>query len=244
MLAAAQRKGDIVYKRDVLPIYAVTPFTMLDFSGKTACIVWFSGCNMRCGYCHNPQIVKSRGRFEQSRVFEFLEARRGLLDGVVLSGGEATLYPGIVDFARRVKDMGFAVKLDTNGTRPDIVQELLSAGLIDYVALDYKAPREKFVAVTQCDDWDAFSTTLSLLMAQDKVRYELRTTVHISLLSEDDINSIITDLDQRSYRGTYYIQNYVNNNRPTLSPLPERNRHLSRMAISQPKGFEVKFRNF
>ncbi len=108
-----------------LPIYSVTPFTMLDFPGRTACIVWFSGCNMRCGYCHNPQIVKGKGRGDIKQVMDFLRKRAGLLDGVVLSGGEASVYPGLPDFIREVRDLGYAVKLDTNGLRPDIIRDFL-----------------------------------------------------------------------------------------------------------------------
>ena len=108
-----------------LPIYDVTPFTLLDFPGQTACIIWFSGCNMRCGYCHNPQIVKGVGDKSVEDVLAFLEKRRDLLNGVVLSGGEATLYKDIIPFVTKIKCMGYAVKLDTNGTRPDIIQEML-----------------------------------------------------------------------------------------------------------------------
>lgn len=92
-------------KQGALPIYSVTPFTMLDFPERTACIIWFSGCNMRCSYCHNPQIVKGKGRGDVEQVLDFLKKRQGLLDGVVLSGGEASAYPGLPDFIRQVKHL-------------------------------------------------------------------------------------------------------------------------------------------
>ena len=135
------------YNNDIgksLPIYSITPFTLLDFPGKTACIVWFSGCNMRCSYCHNPQIVKNKGRGNIRQVMEFLQKRAGLLDGLVLSGGEASVYPGLPDFIRKIRAMGYAVKLDTNGLRPDMLSGLLKEHLLDYMALDYKEPPQKF----------------------------------------------------------------------------------------------------
>lgn len=229
----------------VLPIYAVTPFTMLDFSGKTACIVWFSGCNMRCAYCHNPQIAKGKGRFGQNRAFDFLESRRGLLDGVVLSGGEATLYTGLVAFAQHIKDMGFAVKLDTNGTRPDIMEKLLTDCLVDYVALDYKAPREKFSTITDCRDWDKFARTITLLTAQKTALYEIRTTVHTHLLDEGDIVAILADLETRGFQGNYYVQNTVQNKeRHTLGALPTQPRRLNCDALASTDTICVGFRNF
>lgn len=232
-------------KETALPIYSVTPFTMLDFPEHTACIIWFSGCNMRCGYCHNPQIVKGKGTKKIEDVLGFLEKRRGLLDGIVLSGGEATLYPGFLDFVRTVKDMGYAIKLDTNGTRPDSVQNLLKGDLLNYVALDYKAPPEKFKAVTGIKKFEHFSETLSLLCAQTTVPFEIRTTVHTALLDESDISAIMRDLESRDYKGSYYIQNFsADNDRPTLGFLPTQKRTLNLDQIPKLNNFSVEFRNF
>ncbi len=227
-----------------LPIYSVTPFTMLDFPGQTACIIWFSGCNMRCGYCHNPEIVKSKGRGTSEQVLAFLEKRKGLLDGVVLSGGEATLYKDIVEFASQIKSLGYAIKLDTNGTRPDIVQEMLQNDLLDYVALDYKAPLSKYKKVTATHLFKHFDETLSRLCWQDKVLFEVRTTVHRDLLDEKAIIEIMEDLTARGYRGVYYIQNYINNNNPVLGNLPSQKQDLDISKLPLPKGFTLEFRNF
>src|SRR5690606_13704781 len=105
----------------------------------------------------------------------------------------------------QVRAMGYAVKLDTNGLRPDIIHNFLEAGLLDYVALDYKAPPEKFKKVTGVDKYKAFSKTLALLCAQNNVPFEVRTTVHTALMDENDISAIIHDLDQRGYNGTFYV---------------------------------------
>ncbi|MFP4098272.1 MAG: anaerobic ribonucleoside-triphosphate reductase activating protein [Alphaproteobacteria bacterium] len=232
-------------KSSALPIYSVTPFTMLDFPDHTACIVWFSGCNMRCPYCHNPTLVKGKGRGSIDEVMAFLKKRQGLLDGVVLTGGEASVYPGLPDFIRAVKALGYAVKLDTNGLRPDIIAHFLDEGFLDYIALDYKAPPAKFKTATGVDKYSDFEKTLSLLCAQDAVNFELRTTVHTKLMDEADVSAIINDLGARGYRGTYYVQNFINDNdRPTLGMIGAQERALDTSALPEPKGFRVDYRNF
>ncbi len=229
----------------VLPIYAVTPFTMLDFPERTSCIIWMSGCNMRCGYCHNPQIVKGKGRGTVEDVMAFLRKRQGLLDGVVLSGGEASVWPGLPGFVQIVKNMGYDIKLDTNGTRPDVIKKLMGDDLLDYIALDYKAPSEKFKKVTGIKKFEAFSETLDLLCKQKSVPFEVRTTVHTDLMDEKDITTIINDLNLRSYKGTYYVQNFCSdNNRPTLGDLSPQKRALDISALPTPKDFDMEFRNF
>jgi pyruvate formate lyase activating enzyme len=228
-----------------LPIYSVTPFTLLDFPGRTACIVWFSGCNMRCGYCHNPQIVKSKGRGNIGQVMDFLRKRTGLLDGVVLSGGEASVYPSLPDFIMKIRDFGYAVKLDTNGLRPDIIRDFLEQGFLDYVALDYKAPPGKFKKVTGVDKYKYFSETLRMLCAQENVPFEIRTTVHTGLMNEQDVTDIIHDLDRLRYRGSYYVQNFrADNDRPTLGLLPPQARILKLDKLPKPHNFSLHFRNF
>jgi len=200
---------------------------------------------MRCGYCHNPQIVKGKGRGDILQVLDFLDKRKGLLDGVVLSGGEASLYSGIEAFIAEIRERGYAVKLDTNGTRPELVEKLLDHEWLDYVALDYKAPPEKFKRVTGIDSFRNFEETLSLLCHQDRVPFEVRTTVHTDLLDEGDIAAIIADLEKKFYKGTYYIQNFrADNGRSTLGFLPPQKRILCLDQIPSTIGFSVSFRNF
>lgn len=228
----------------VLPIYAVTPFTMLDFPGKTACIIWFSGCTMRCPYCHNPHIVKGKGRGDITDVMRFLKKRQGLLDGVVLSGGEATSYPDIVNLMRTIKSLGFAIKLDTNGLRPDRVRMALDAGLIDFIALDYKAPPAKFERVTGSHKWSAFRDTLDLLCTQTHIPCEIRTTVHTGLLDEADIQWIMDDLTARKFSGVYAIQNFRSpDGRDTLGHIAPPTRSLCVSGFDT-KSLNVEYRNF
>lgn len=239
-LARDRRRGQ---NRAATPFHALTPFTMLDFPGCAACIVWIAGCNMRCGYCHNPQIVLGKGSIGEGAVMDFLTRRRGLLDGVVLSGGEATTWSGLANFAEKVKAMGFAIKLDTNGLRPDVITRLLEAQLLDRIALDYKAPRAKFAEVTGVTAWRRFNSTLDMLCAQGTVRFEVRTTVHTDLLNEDDILTIAKDLAARGYRGRYAIQMAViEPDRPTLAPLAPPHRQLDIDQLQQHSPLELIFR--
>lgn len=230
-----------------LPIYDLTPFTMLDFPDRTAAIVWFAGCNMRCAYCHNPQIVKGKsGRKSAEDIMRFLEKRRGLLDGVVLSGGEATLYKDIIIFARSVKEMGYAIKLDTNGTRPKIIRQMLEEKLLDFIALDYKAPPSKTKTVTGVNLHAPFEETLEMLCGQTQVPFEVRTTVHTSLMNEDHILEIANDLGTKGYKGTYHVQNYINNGGPTLGNLPDQENPLDfqRIKDKTPSSLRLSARNF
>lgn len=230
---------------ELKPIYGITPFTLLDFPGRTSCIIWFAGCNMRCGYCHNPEIVRSRGKYSLSHALEFLEKRQGLLDSVVSSGGEATLSPALPELARAARTMGYAIKLDTNGTRPDVIEKLLDENLLDYVALDYKAPQEKWKSLTHCSDFASFSTTLDLLCAQRVVPFEVRTTVHTALLNEDDINAIRCDLESHGYKGTYFVQNYIaHSTQKTLGHMGPQRLPLDTDCLNTPYGHSVALRNF
>lgn len=225
------------------PFHAITPFTMQDFPNGTACILWVAGCNMRCGYCHNPQIVLGKGVLSEADVMNFLYRRIGLLDGVVLSGGEATAWPGLIAFAARVKAMGFAVKLDTNGLRPDVVARLLAARLVDRIALDYKAPPEKFRAVTSTCAYRKFSATLDLLCTQQAVPFEVRTTVHHALLEEQDVLDIAGDLAARGYRGNYTVQRAIAGpDRPTLGNLAHAARPFDMVSLAASSPMAMSFR--
>lgn len=187
---------------------------------------------------------KGKGTRKIEDVLTFLEKRASLLDGVVLSGGEASIYPGLAGFAARVKDMGYAIKLDTNGTRPDMVQGFLEQGLLDYVALDYKAPPEKFKTVTGIKKFHNFEKTLDLLCVQSAVPFEVRTTVHTDLMDEYDVSTIIADLENRNYKGVYYIQNYIDNCGQTLGMLGPQKRTLVLSLLPASTAFSIEFRNF
>lgn len=205
------------------PIYSITPFTLLDYPDHTACILWFAGCNMRCGYCYNPEIVEGKGKITISETLQFLTTRTNLLDGVVLSGGECTLHPDLPPLAQEIKQQGMKVKLDTNGSRPQVITSLLEAGLLDYVALDFKALPGTYRRITGSNLFESFERTLHLLM-QANIPFEVRTTLHSYLHDADHLQEMISYLRQKGYRHAYYLQHFVGD-KPTLEALPHSNKH-------------------
>ena len=190
------------------PLYDITPFTALDYPDHLATIFWFAKCNIRCVYCYNKDIVFGEGVKSEDEALTFLQSRIGLLEAVVLSGGEATLYSELIEFCKKIKQLNFKIKLDTNGLKPEVVKELVENGLVDYIALDYKAPKEKYFEITKDKHFDSFSKTLNYLI-QKQFPFEVRTTVHSDLLRVEEINRIIKDLLKRGYSGTYYLQPFV-----------------------------------
>ena len=226
-----------------LPIVDITKFTFQDFPEHTACIVWFAGCNFRCPYCHNPEFITGNlQKLDEQKILDFLKSRIGLLDGVVLSGGECCLFDDVYDFIKKIKEMGFLVKIDTNGTNTKLIKKLVNDKMIDFVALDYKAPKEKFKSIAGIDGCDKFDETLKFLI-QSNIDMEIRTTVHTKLLNEDDVNNIILDLENKGYNKTYHIQNFRNDNKSTLSNIGDQDRILNKELIKSSK-IKVFFRNF
>lgn len=191
------------------PIYSLTPFTLLDYPHKSACILWFAGCNMRCLYCYNPEIVLGKGTISTDKVITFLQSRKKLLDAVVFSGGECLLHKNILSLIEEVKKMGFLVKIDTNGSKPEILQQLIKNKWIDYVALDFKAMPSHFEKITQSKLFLPFEQSLQLLI-KNGLPFEVRTTVHSDLISEKEMRLMIRYLETNNYNGNYYLQYFVN----------------------------------
>ena len=191
------------------PIYSLTPFTLLDYPHKSACILWFAGCNMRCLYCYNPEIVLGKGTISTEKVLSFLQSRKNLLDAVVFSGGECLLHKNILSLIEEVKKMGFLVKIDTNGSKPEILQQLIKNKWIDYVALDFKAMPSHFEKITQSKLFLPFEQSLQLLI-KNGLPFEVRTTVHSDLISEKEMRLMIRYLETNNYNGNYYLQYFVN----------------------------------
>jgi pyruvate formate lyase activating enzyme len=214
------------------PIYSITPFTLLDYPHKTACILWFAGCNMRCLYCYNPEIVLGKGNLSFEKVLQFLHSRKNLLDAVVFSGGECLLHKKIPTWINLIKKMGFLVKIDTNGSSPEVMRELLDQKSIDYIALDYKAPKSKFQSITKSNLYDSFEATLDMIL-HAKIPFEVRTTFHSDLLTEDDLKEMVAILESKNYSGNYYLQ-YFRNDVATLSQLKHSNNQINTKKISTP----------
>jgi pyruvate formate lyase activating enzyme len=180
--------------------------SFIDYPDRICTVYFVRGCNYRCPYCHNSHLLAGRGEvIQETEVFGFLEKRKKLLDAVCISGGEPTLQQNLLDFALKVKQKGYLVKLDTNGTRPGVVKRLIDNGAIDYIAMDIKAPIDKYDAVVRVKaDTDSIRETIELIAASN-ADYEFRTTVCNELLSVDDIVQI-AEMIKGSKR--YIVQNF------------------------------------
>ena len=189
-------------------IYNITPFTTTDYKDHLSCIIWFNSCNMRCLYCYNPDIVNSMsGLYTLEDLLIFLNKRVGLLDSVVLSGGEATIH-NLIEICKDIKSLGFKIKLDTNGSNPKQLKELLQNDLLDFVALDFKAPKYKYKEITKSNLYNNFLESLKLLI-KSNIKYEVRTTLHNDLLDVNDINMMQKILYENNYTNDYFIQNFL-----------------------------------
>lgn len=189
-------------------VYDYTKFSTSDYIGEIACIVWHISCNLRCSYCYNDNIVNTKqGLYSHNDILKFLETRIGLLSAVVLSGGEATIHD-LKPFCKELKKLEFKVKLDTNGTNLELIKDLISDKLIDFIAIDFKAPKSKFKNITKKDEYDSMISTIKYLLSIN-FPFELRTTVNADLLDFKDINEIIDTIFCMGYKGIYYIQNFL-----------------------------------
>ena len=171
-------------------INGIQKLTLLDFPGKTACTLFAGGCNFRCPFCHNASLVVRAGEqpvVAEKDIFAFLKKRSGLLDGVCVTGGEPTIQRDLPDFLRKLRDMGYAVKLDTNGYRPQVLKAIIDQGLCDYVAMDIKSSPERYPAVAGVPelDVDRIKESAAVLM-EGRVPFEFRTTVVEELHQPED----------------------------------------------------------
>lgn len=165
--------------------------TVLDYPGKLACTVFLFGCNFRCGFCHNPELIVDDGRPEinQEDFFNFLEERKGFLDGVCITGGEPTINPDLPDFISKIKDIGFSVKLDTNGSNPEMLEELFERKLVDYIAMDIKSPINSYDDIANVKT-DTEKIKKSVEIIKKFKNYEFRTTFIPGLIDEEGAKKI------------------------------------------------------
>jgi len=218
---------------------------------------------MRCVYCHNPDIVLGKSEKTDADILAFLKSRVSKLKAVVFSGGEATLYQGLPALMREAKELGFKVKLDTNGSRPQVLKQILDEKLVDYVAMDFKAPPEKLESIVGTAKlFEPFKESLTLLIeassadvmpakagvteekTQKKITFEVRTTIHPDLLNVNDITWMIRFLEEADYRGTYYLQLIQSTGEKTIGNVDEPLHTFDRAKLPEPTGFALGFRNF
>ena len=166
--------------------------TLLDYPGKVACTVFLPGCNFRCPFCHNYELIANpEDLMEEEQLLSFLQKRKGLLQGVCVTGGEPTLQPQLPEFLRKLRAMGYSVKLDTNGYRPEVLRAVLEQELVDYVAMDVKNGKDAYAATCGLESMDLAKIEESILLLQTSgVDYELRTTLCRPLHNEKTVQNM------------------------------------------------------
>lgn len=195
-----------------MQIYGFNKTTLLDYPEHVAATVFTGGCNFRCPFCHNGGLVlglNQEERIEEEEVLSYLEKRKGILEGVCITGGEPTLQKDLRNFICKVKDMGYLVKLDTNGYRPQVLWNLMQEGLLDYVAMDIKASKENYAVAAGVEGLDISRIEESVgILKGDKVPYEFRTTVVKGIHSIEEFEEIGQFL---AGSRAYYLQQYREN---------------------------------
>ena len=184
-------------------------FTLIDYPGMVACMVYTVGCNFRCPYCHNPELVNEtvENLIPEGDVLDFLSQRKGILDGIVITGGEPTMHgQNLLDFISKVQNLGFKVKLDSNGTNPEFLTRVIDDNLIDYIAMDIKSPLSKYSqTVARAVNIDSIKKSIEILI-KSNIDYEFRTTVVKSLINISDFEEIGNEI-----KGVkkYFIQKFI-----------------------------------
>jgi len=198
-----------------MDIAGLQKMTLLDFPGRVACTVFTQGCNFRCPFCHNSDLLPMKGEpfMTDRELLAFLEKRIGLLDGVCFTGGEPTMQPELPDLMKSIKDFGYAVKLDTNGTNPKMLKELVETGLLDYVAMDIKNSPENYPETAGMDArlLSKVEESVAFLLA-GKVDYEFRTTVVAELHTEASIEAMgqwLRGIGNGTKPGKWFLQCYT-----------------------------------
>ena len=203
-----------------MKIYGLIKTTLLDYPCKVASTIFLGGCNMRCLFCHNMNLVTGFEKIEPisvDDVIDHLNSRKGVIDGVCITGGEPTLQPDLIDLIKEIKDMGFLIKLDSNGSQSHVLEELLGKNLLDYIAIDIKSSFNKYPLICGFDSSGYDPTyvksiinnvknTISMLINQDSVPYEFRTTVIREYHDQDEFN-LIGDMLKGAQ--AYYLQSFV-----------------------------------
>lgn len=191
-----------------MTINGMQKLTLLDYPGNVACLIFTQGCNFRCPFCHNSGLLDMNNnceKIDEKEVFKYLEKRKGLLDGVCISGGEPLLQKDIEDFIRKVKDLGYKVKLDTNGSSPKKLKQLIEDGLIDYVAMDIKNDFLNYDRTAgMCTNIDNIKKSIEII-ENSNIEYEFRTTIVKQFHDVGKLEKIIQYIGPNA---RYYIQNY------------------------------------
>ncbi len=204
--------------------------TLIDYPGKIACTIFLIGCNFRCPFCYSaelvlPEKIKNQPRIDEKELFRFLKERREYLEGVVICGGEPTIHSDLSDFLLQIKKMGYLIKLDTNGTHPDVIKKLIDKKLVDYIAMDIKAPleEEKYAVASGVKvDLEKIRQSIALIK-NSGIDYEFRTTVVPTIHQLEDLLNIAQAIAPAQ---KFYLQNFrpektLNENLLQVKPFSE-----------------------
>lgn len=198
--------------------------TLLDFPGTVACTLFTKGCNFLCPFCHNASLVRASSlpEFSEDEILAFLKKRQGVLEGVCITGGEPLIHSSLSDFIKKVKALGYKVKLDTNGSFPERLQALIDENLLDYVAMDIKNSFEKYHLTSGCESLNISDIEKSIdLLLKGSLPYEFRTTVCANLHTVEDIVLIANRIKGAD---KYFLQNFVDSGDilgQNISPVPQ-----------------------
>ncbi len=192
-----------------MKFFGIQKLTLLDYPGKVACTVFTGGCNFRCPFCHNASLVLRPGECKEisdAEVISLLKKRQGVLDGICITGGEPLMQNELEEFIKQAKELGYFVKLDTNGSYPDRLEKILAGGAVDYVAMDIKNSKEKYAETVGIDGFDIAPIENSVrILMNSGVDYEFRTTLVREYHTEEDIRLIGEWI---AGARAYYLQNY------------------------------------
>ena len=192
-----------------MKIHGLQKMTLLDYPGRVACTVFFGGCDMRCPFCHNAELLDGSAPpvMTDEELLKFLEKRQGLLDGVAITGGEPLLQKDLPEFAKKIRDLGYPVKLDTNGTHPDRLARMIREGLVQYVAMDIKNSPERYAETAGLENFDLAPVRESVaILLEGKTDYEFRTTVVAELHDDDSFRKIGPWIRGAKH---YYLQKFT-----------------------------------
>jgi len=198
-------------------IRGLSKTSLVDYPGRICAVVFTSGCNMRCPFCHNPELALGGENLEQissDEILRFLEKRRGLIDGITITGGEPSLQPDLQEFMKKVKEAGLLVKLDSNGLNPGVISGIVKQGLADYFAIDVKSSPAKYSLATGVNaDWKKVRESIEIIRSSG-IDYEIRTTCVPGFVTLEDMAGIG---EVSGHVKSYYLQQFVNHN-PMIDP--------------------------
>lgn len=193
-------------------ISGFTKLTLIDYPKKIACIVFTQGCNYNCGFCHNSGLIKCQksNLIKEEEIFSYLEKRKNIIEGVVISGGEPTIQKNLITFIKKVKEMGFLVKLDTNGSNPEVIKKILDENLIDYIAMDIKNIFDEYNPIVNQKKVNIEKVKQSIeIIKGSNIDHEFRTTIMKNYHNIDKITKICEYLGKEE---KYFLQNFEDNN--------------------------------